>query len=156
VGKRYAEQQVVIAGTPQECFDVLIDYDSFPQWPRAVRSVEVIARDRHRRGEEVAFEVDAKLRSIAYRLRYSYEPPHRIGWQYVAGDIRDVGGEYILEDRGDGTTLATYSVGLDPGAWAPGQLPGVLGEEVMRASVEDLKRRVESLRSASHGNRAGD
>jgi hypothetical protein len=30
-----AEQQVVVAGTPHECFDALLDYESFPDWQGA-------------------------------------------------------------------------------------------------------------------------
>jgi hypothetical protein len=55
-----------------------------------------------------------------------------------------VDGEYLLEDQGDGTTLATYSLALDPGMWMPGPLQKVLNDQVMKGSVEDLKRRVEA------------
>ena len=103
-----------------------------------------MARDREGRGREVAFEIDAKVRTIRYRLRYSYEPPHRIAWDYVEGDVKDVDGEFVLEDRGDGTTLATYSLALDAGVWMPGPLRKVLSDQVMKGAVEDLKRRVES------------
>ena len=140
---KHAEQQIVVDGSPQECFNALLDYESFPDWQRAVKSVEVATRDRAGRGEEVAFEIDAKVRTIRYTLRYSYEPPHRIGWDYVEGDVKDVDGEFVLEDRGDGTTLATYSLALDPGVWLPGPLQKVLNDQVMKGSVEDLKRRVE-------------
>ena len=33
---KHAEQQAVVEGTPQECFDALLDYESFPEWQRAV------------------------------------------------------------------------------------------------------------------------
>ena len=138
-----AEQQIVVEGSPQECFDALLDYESFPEWQRAVKSVEVVTRDRAGRGEEVAFEIDAKVKTVRYRLRYSYEPPHRITWDYLGGDVKDVDGELVLEDQGDGTTLATYSLALDPGVWMPGPLQKVLNDQVMKGSVEDLKRRVE-------------
>ena len=141
---KHAEQQIVVDGTPQECFDALLDYESFPDWQRAVKSVEVMNRDRHGRGRDVAFEIDAKVRTIHYRLRYSYEPPHRIAWAYLEGDVKDVDGEMVLEDRGDGTTLATYSLALDPGVWLPGPLQKMLNDQVMKGSVEDLKRRVEA------------
>jgi uncharacterized membrane protein len=140
---KHAEQQTVVKGSPQECFDALLDYESFPEWQRAVKSVEVVTRDRAGRGEEVAFEIDAKVKTIRYRLRYSYEPPHRIAWEYLGGDVKDVDGEMVLEDQGDGTTLATYSLALDPGVWMPGPLQKVLNDQVMKGSVEDLKRRVE-------------
>jgi uncharacterized membrane protein len=141
-----AEQQIVVDGTPQQCFDALLDYESFPEWQRAVKSVDVESRDRAGRGKDVAFEIDAKVKTIHYRLRYSYEPPHRIAWEYLGGDVKDVDGELVLEDRGDGATLATYSLALDPGVWMPGPLQKVLNDQVMKGSVEDLKRRVEGAR----------
>jgi uncharacterized membrane protein len=139
-----ASQRIVVEGTPQECFDALLDYESFPEWQRAVKSVEVESRDRSGRGRDVAFEIDAKVKTIRYRLRYSYEPPRRIAWEYLGGDVKDVDGEMTLEDRGDGTTLATYSLALDAGVWLPGPVRKVLTDQVMKGSVEDLKRRVES------------
>jgi uncharacterized membrane protein len=138
-----AEQQLAVDGTPQECFDALLDYETFPEWQRAVKSVEVESRDRSGRGRDVAFEIDAKVKTIRYRLRYSYEPPHLIAWEYLGGDVKDVSGEMTLEDQGDGTTLATYSLALDPGVWLPGPVRKVLTDQVMKGSVEDLKQRVE-------------
>ena len=81
---------------------------------------------------------------MAYTLDYSYEEPHLITWDYVEGDVREIGGEYVLEDLGDGTTLATYTLRIDPGVWLPGPLAKVLNDQVMRRSVEDLKARVEN------------
>ena len=141
---KHASQDIVVEGSPQECFDALVDYDSFPEWQRAVKAVDVLTRDRDGRGEEVAFEIDAKVKTVRYTLRYSYEEPHRISWDYVEGDVKDVDGEMLLEDQGDGTTLATYSLALDAGVWLPGRLAKVLNEQVMKGSVEDLKTRVES------------
>ena len=134
----------MVEGTPQQCFDALLDYESFPEWQRAVKSVDVESRDDEGRGVDVAFEIDAKVKTIRYRLRYSYEPPRRITWEYLDGDVKDVDGEMTLEDQGDGTTLATYSLALDAGVWLPGPVRKVLTDQVMKGSVEDLKRRVES------------
>ena len=134
----------MITAGPKHCFDALVDYESFPDWQRAVKSCEVLTRDRRGRGKEVAFEVDAKVRSISYTLDYSYEEPHLISWRYVEGDMRDVDGEFVFEDQGDGTTLATYALRLDPGLPLPGRMVNMLSEQVMQGSMEDLKQRVES------------
>ena len=133
----------MIAATPARCFDALVDYESFPDWQRAVRACEVLTRDGEGRGKHVAFEIDAKLKSVRYTLDYSYEEPHLISWRYVEGDVRDVDGEFVFEDQGDGTTLATYALRLDPGLPLPGILLNVLSEQVMQGSMEDLKDRVE-------------
>jgi uncharacterized membrane protein len=144
MARKHVEQQITIDASPQACFDALTDYESFPDWQDAVKSCEVISRDERGRGREVELKVDAKVKSIRYRLAYEYEEPHRIGWDYLEGDVQDIDGEYIFEDRGDGTTLATYSLAIDPGVWVPGPLQRLLSDQVMRGHMEDLKRRVES------------
>ena len=144
MGKNHAEHQVVIDGSPQECFDALTDYESFPEWQQAIKEIEVVSRDKNGRGAEVAFQVDAIVRKINYRLSYRYEEPHRITWDYLGGDIKSVEGEYVFEDQGDGTTLATYQLLLDPGVFVPGPIAKALREQVMKRSMEELKRRVEA------------
>ena len=138
-----AEHQIVIEAPPQECFDALVDYERMPDWQSTVKSCDVVSRRRDGRGTQVAWELDAKVRSVSYTLEYSYEEPHWIGCRYVEGDVRDLEGEYTLEDRGDGTTLATFTLRVDPGAWVPGKVRNVLSEQVMKRSLEDLKRHVE-------------
>lgn len=144
MGTKRAERQIEIQGTPQECFDVLLDYESFPDWQGAVKSTEVLSRHKDGKAREVEFEIDAKVKTVRYKLDYSYEEPHLVTWRYVEGDVKDVDGELVLEDRGDGTTLATYALRLDPGVWMPGRLSNLLSEQVMQGVMDDLKRRVES------------
>jgi uncharacterized membrane protein len=144
VGRKRAERQIVIEGSQQECFDAIVDYESFPDWQRAVKDVEVLSRHRDGRGKHVAFEIDAKVRTVRYTLDYSYEEPHHVGWRYVEGDPKNVTGELVLENRGDGTTLATYSLAIDPGVWLPDPLVTALNEQVMHGALEDLKKRVEA------------
>ena len=144
MGVKHAEQQTVVGAPPQRCFDALLEYETFPDWQSAVKWVEVVTRDQHGRGREVHFEVDAKVKTIRYELEYSYEPPHRIAWRYLGGDIRDVDGEFIFEDQGDGTTLATYSLALDAGVWLPDRVARMINQQVMRRSVEELRERVEA------------
>jgi uncharacterized membrane protein len=139
-----AERSAEIDAAPDECFDALLDYESFAGWQRAVKSVAVLDRDDEGRGRDVEFHIDAKVREVRYVLRYSYDPPGWIGWELVEGDVKEVGGEFLLDDAGDGRTLATYRVELDPGVWLPGPLKKVLTDQVMKGAVDDLKRRVET------------
>ena len=143
MASRRAERQILIRGAPQECFAAVVDYDSFPEWQRAVRSCEVLERDRNGRGERVAFEVDAKIDLIHYTLDYHYEEPHLVAWRFVAGDVRDVDGELVLEDTGEGATLATYALRMGPGGRLPARLSDLLSGQLMEGVLEDLKQRVE-------------
>jgi uncharacterized membrane protein len=143
VASKHAERQIEIQAPPQECFDALLAYETFPDWQRAVKGIEVLTRHKDGKGKEVEFEIDAKVKTVRYTLDYSYEDPHLVTWRYVEGDVKDVDGELVLEDRGDGTTLATYALRIDPGVWMPGRLADLLNEQVMQGVMDDLKRRVE-------------
>jgi len=144
VGAKRAERQIVVQGTPQQCFDALLDFETYPDWQDAVKDCEVQSRDGKGRGQRVWFEIDAKVKKISYTLDYSYEEPHMLTWEFVAGDVRDIDGEFVLEDLGDGTTLATYGLRIDAGMWMPGKIASILNDQVMQRSVEDLKARVET------------
>jgi ribosome-associated toxin RatA of RatAB toxin-antitoxin module len=135
---------LVIEAEPAVCFEAITAYETFPEWQAAVKEVHVLSRDERGRGRDVQFHIDAKVRQVSYTLRYSYEPPHLITWDYVEGDVKSVDGEYVFEDQLDGTTRATYALEIDPGVWLPGPVKKMLTDQVMKRSVEDLKRRVET------------
>jgi len=143
MAKRIAERQVVVQSDPQRCFDALVDFESYPSWQSAVLACDVITRDGDGRGRRVQFEIDAHGEPISYTVDYSYERPHLLAWRYVDGDVDDIDGEFVLEDRGDGTTLATCALRIDPGSRLSGRATSALNDQVTRWSVEDLKARVE-------------
>jgi len=143
MGAKRASHALVIAADAETCFEAITDYETFPEWQSAVKAVDVLSRDESGRGREVRFAIDAKVREVAYTLRYSYDAPRLITWDYVDGDVKSVDGDFRFEDHAGGT-LATYSLEIDPGVWLPGPVKKVLTDQVMKRSVEDLKRRVES------------
>jgi uncharacterized membrane protein len=138
-----AEHSAEIEAARENCFAALLEYETFPEWQRAVKSVEVLSRDGEGRGHNVEFVIDAKVKRVRYVLAYSYEPPGWVGWEYVEGDVKDVSGEFVLEQMDDGVTRATYRLTLDAGVWLPGPVQKVLRDQVMKGAVEDLKRYVE-------------
>ena len=142
MNERGAERSVEVAAPPQDCFDALTDYESMPEWQSSVKRCEVLSRDDRGRGLEVDYEIDARLRSISYRLRYSYDEPHRIDVSYVEGDMEDLSAEYTLEAEGDATRV-TLSLRVKPGVRVPGPLRRILEGRLMNGALDDLKHRVE-------------
>jgi ribosome-associated toxin RatA of RatAB toxin-antitoxin module len=139
-----ARQEARIAASTQECFDAIADFDTYPEWQEAVQECEVLSRDRAGRARRVRTTIDAKVRRVTYTLDYSYDEPTAVRWEFVEGDPKNLDGEFLFEEEPDGTTLATYSLGLDAGVWIPGPIAKVLKDQVMKRAVDDLKRRVES------------
>lgn len=146
MGLSWGEQSIEIAGTPEACFAAITDYETFAEWQDAVSIVEVLDRYDDGLGRLVEVHVDAKLRQVRYRLHYHYERPHRIWWDFVEADgVHAIEGGYSFEPI-DGGTRATYRLGIDPGVPVPGLIARKLTNGVMRRSVQDLKRRVETGR----------
>lgn len=123
----------------QACFDAVRDFEAYPAWSSNVQGVRLLGDD------VVEFEVDAKVRKVRYVLRYFFEEPTRVWWEYVEGDVKSVEGEYRFEEIDPGRTRMTYRLTMDPGAFLPGPIKKVLVNVVMKGSVEDLKQHVETL-----------
>lgn len=142
MGVQRASHALEIAGTRAACFAAVSDYDSYPSWQSAVR--EAVIAERGADYAVVRFTVDLRVRRIHYTLRYHHEPPGRIWWEYVEGDLRSVAGAYTFEDVGGGRTRATYSVEIDPGLFVPGPIKRMLTGQLMKVSVDELRKRVEA------------
>ena len=138
-------QSAEIAAPPQACFDALTDFESLPAWQRAVREVRVLERDDQGRGSVVEYVVDARVRSVRYRLRQIYDEPRRVASEYLGGDFREFSGEWRFEPRDDGSrTHAELDLAIDPGRLVPGPIRQLIADAVMRTALRDLKARVEA------------
>lgn len=102
-----------------------------PEWQGGLVAVTPLERDGAGRPTLVESESDIKVRHVKTQVRFSYEPPTRLSWTQVKGDLKSVDGFWELEDLGGGRTRATYSLDGDPGR--------VLGM-VIRGPVEAAAR----------------
>ena len=132
-----------IAAPPERCFALLTDYERLPAWQGAVRSIEVLERDEQGRGAVVEYEIDAKIKTVRYRLRQIYDEPSRLASEYLGGDFRDFSGEWRFEPAGDGLTHVELDLTIDPGRFVPGPLRGAISDAVMKRALRDLKQEAE-------------
>jgi len=135
-------ESACIAATPAECFEAMIDFEALPGWQRARKRCEVISRDEAGLGHEVLYEVDARVKTVSYRLEHFYERPHVIHSRYLGGDFRDFSGDWRFEEISRGTR-AVVSIGIDPGLRLPGRLVRLVNDRVLAQSLRDLKRHLE-------------
>jgi hypothetical protein len=117
---KHGQQQALIEASPQECFDAITDGAGLRPYGAACGLRRGASRLRR-------LELGSNQRSEARRSEARHSPA------------------MTFEEQDDGRTLATYSVALDAGVWMPGPIRKVLSDQVMKRSVDDLKRRVESL-----------
>ena len=134
---------IEVDAPPERCFALMTDYERMPSWQGAVRSIRVEERDEQGRGSVVAYEVDAKLKTVRYRLRQVYDAPHRLASEYLGGDFRDFSGEWRFEPAGEGRTHVELDLRIDPGRFLPGPVRGAIADAVMKRALRDLKREAE-------------
>ncbi len=124
-------------------WEVLCDFESYPEWARSIRKATVIEKDDDGRPAKVEFNVaPGPLPQMRYILHYNYGDG-TLAWDYVEGDLRDIRGSYALEDLGDRTKV-TYNLAIDPGKLPlPGFVKARAAREITRVALKELKRRVE-------------
>ena len=141
--ERAARRRVAIAASPDACFAALVGYESMPEWQRAVRRCAVVERDEEGRGRVIDWEIDARLRSISYRLRYAYEEPHSIECRLVEGDVEDARASYEIAADGRDRTVVSLALRVRPGVPVRGALERILTRVLLRGTLGDLRRHVE-------------
>jgi ribosome-associated toxin RatA of RatAB toxin-antitoxin module len=141
----YGELQTArIEASPQTCFDALTDFESLPRWQRAVREARVLERDQEGRGVVVEYAVDARVRTVRYRLRQIYDEPRRLASEYLGGDFREFCGEWRLVALDHGATRAELDLRIDPGRFVPGFVRRAIADAVIGRALADLKSYVEA------------
>jgi ribosome-associated toxin RatA of RatAB toxin-antitoxin module len=141
------ESTIEVDAAPEECYALVVALDRYPEWQSQVRSAEVIERDGEGRPLVVETVSDARVRALKYRLRYKHEPPGRMSWEYVEGDVKDLNGEYRFEAINGGRTRVTFRLEVDPGRRLGLLLRGPLADKVrdyvVGSTLDELKAEVE-------------
>lgn len=142
----HAEGSIVIEAPLEDVMEVIEDYEAYPEWAE-VKRVDVRQRIEGGRATEVAFEVDVPvLGKAGYTLAYTYAPGDTgLSWitKEARGAIRDIRGEYLLNELSDDTTKVTYRLAVELGVLVPGFLRTEGAKRVIENALERLKRRVE-------------
>lgn len=145
-------QSIHIAAPPAAVAAVVCDFAGYPRWADAVREAEVVEEYEDGYASQVRFVLDAGPMADEYTLRYEYsEDISRIEWHLVAPSkmqkVQD--GSYDIEDNGDGTSTVTYTLAVELSIAMLGMFKRKAEKMIMDTALRALKRRVESLGSAS-------
>ncbi len=142
----HAEGSVLIEAPIEDVMEVIEDYEAYPEWAE-VRAARILQRVEGGRATQVAFEVDVPILGRAsYTLAYRYAPGDTgLSWvtKEAHGAVRDVRGEYLLDETAEGQTKVTYRLAVELGVLVPGFVRTEGARRVIENALERLKRRVE-------------
>lgn len=137
------EDRIVVAADVDAVFDVITDFDAYPQWQAEIEEAEILETGPDGRGTRVRFLVDATVIKARLVLDYTYTDTS-MEWVLVEGDgVRRNDGRYDLRDLGDGTTEVTYALEVEPAVPVPGLIRRKAAKRIIDGALAGMKRRVE-------------
>ncbi len=143
-----AHERIRVDAPAERCWDVAVDFESYPEWVRDVKEARIVDRDAQGRGHLVEFRAAALGKSIRYILEYDYtEAPEAFSWKFVEGDmLRRLDGTYRFEADGDGATRVHYDLAVELAVPLPGLVKRRAAGLIMGSALKELKRQVEAVR----------
>jgi polyketide cyclase/dehydrase/lipid transport protein len=109
------ESAAEIPASIERCWSVVEDLSTAPQWQQGLREVTVLERDGEGRPLVCETVIDARFREVRCRVRCSFDPPRRMSFERISGEIPDLRGSWVLEPLGPERTHAVYALAVDPG-----------------------------------------
>ena len=142
-----ASERIRVEAPAGRCWDVAVDFESYPEWVRDVREVRIVERDPEGRGSRVEFRAAALGKSIRYVLEYDYsDAPAAFSWKLVEGDmLRRLDGTYRFEPEGDASTRVHYDLAVDLAVPLPGLVKRRAAGLIMGSALKELKKQVEAV-----------
>lgn len=125
------------------CYEAIADFEAYPSWSSPITKATVLDRHPDGMARRVEFFIDMKLKTVRYVLEYVWEPPHRLSWKYMEGDLENVAGSYVFEPAGPTRTKATCSQAVSLGFWVPSLIRRPLEQNALRQSVLEFKAEAE-------------
>ena len=142
-----ASERAVMNAPPDKCYEVVADFERYPEWAADIKAVTIEARDDDGRPSEVAFRAAAFGRSTNYTLRFDYgNAPKELSWVQTRGDLTsrlDV--TYVFEPTDHGDTEVTYHLTAELRVPIPGFIKMRATSRIMATAMRELKARVESI-----------
>jgi ribosome-associated toxin RatA of RatAB toxin-antitoxin module len=132
---------------PEKLFDVIADYEKYPEFLPEVKKVKIQAGQGSIK--EVTYEVDIKAKVITYTLKHTAERPSKLSWTMIKGEMmKGNDGAWTLKPGAQpGTTDATYTIDLKLSSLVPAFIEKALAEQSLPGLLANFKARAEKLNS---------
>jgi uncharacterized membrane protein len=141
-----ASERIRVEAPANRCYDVAVDFESYPEWVRDVKEAKILETDDEGRGTKVEFRAAALGKSIRYVLEYDFtESPAAFSWKFVEGDmLRRLDGTYRFEPDGDSTRVH-YDLAVELAVPLPGLLKRRAAGLFKGGALKVRKKQVEAV-----------
>jgi ribosome-associated toxin RatA of RatAB toxin-antitoxin module len=135
------EQQIVIDAPIDEVFDVIVDYERYPEFLPEMKHVQIQSRDDG--VALVSFELEIIMR-LGYTLRLVEDRPTAVNWTLQEAKMfsHNAGG-WKLEKLDDASTRATYGLEIKLRGLIPKSVSSRLIGTTLPNTLQRFKDRIE-------------
>ena len=137
-----AEKEVEVAASPQTFFDVVWEFERYPEFVTGVAATRVRSRD----DQQCVVEVTAKLMGIPFRYELAcIREEKKIHWRRAGGAFKDAQGAWTLIEERLSTCVFRYENAVDPGLPVPGFILRYVLETSLPRLLSEFRARVEEI-----------
>ncbi|MCZ4559966.1 SRPBCC family protein [Rhodococcus sp. IEGM 1401] len=138
------QRSIVVEAPSSRVMDVIADFDAYPTWVSAAKSVEVLEVGADGRGKRVKFVLDAGMVKDTYELEYDWAADgNSVSWNLVSGEMqKSQNGSYTLKETRSGTDV-TYELTVDLNIPMIGLFKRKAEKVITDTALKELKKRVE-------------
>jgi ribosome-associated toxin RatA of RatAB toxin-antitoxin module len=139
-----ASSNILIDADKHTVMSVIADFEAYPEWSTAIKSVTVDERGKDGRGTQATMNLDAGVLKDTYTLAYEWDGDDRVDWHLVKGrTMKSQDGSYELRDV-DGKTEVTYRLAVDLAIPMLGMFKRKAEKAIIDTALKGLKKRVET------------
>jgi len=138
-----ATRSIEINAPADAVYDVIVDYEKYPEFLSDMESARVLNRD----GDRVRAEFTLNLiKRVQYTLDLVGDRPRSLRWTLNRAKLfRHNNGSWEIEELGPDRVRATYSIDIGFFVLVPRSISNRLVGSSLPATLEAFKRRAESL-----------
>lgn len=137
-----AESKVLVNVSPQVMYEVITDFEAYPDFLPDVKNVEVIKKGK----QLLAVFHLSLIKKFKYTLSFQNTKNKKVEWIFVEGDFfKDNRGAWVLKEIKKGVTEAVYSIDVDFGFLVPSLITKKLVGSNLPSMMKRFKERAESL-----------
>ncbi len=139
-----ASRDIVVEVPPKDFFDVISDYERYPEILPEMSAARITHRDDTKIVAEFTMNI---IKRVSYTLAMVETPPFRLEWTLVEGPFIKNSGFWQLKALENGRTHAHYSVDVSVGRFVPKGISNRVVGKTMPAILNHFKHFAENRSS---------
>jgi coenzyme Q-binding protein COQ10 len=138
-----AKHTEVFNCTPKEFFQLVTDYEKYPEFLSEVKSCKVLKSEPGAKLVEYKVSV---IKAISYQLQTKEVETSLVSWTFVSGEVfKSMSGSWTIEEAPGGKCKCTYAVEGSFKIFVPGPVANTLLNVNLPAMMAAYHKRIKAV-----------